>query len=47
MTSNPNMLARNQKIRRKIRRKWNCLDYIRDLQDNKSKDKDKCLNKCY
>ena len=47
MRFNLNMLARNQKIRRKIKRKWNYLDYIKDLQDNKLKDRDKCLNKFY
>ena len=47
MTFNRSMLAKNLKIRKRIRRKWNCLDYIRDLRDSRSKDKDKCLNKFY
>ena len=42
MRFNLSMLARNQKIRKKIRRKWNYSDNIKGLQDNKLKDKDKC-----
>ena len=42
MKFNLSMLVRNQRIRKRIKKKWNYLDSIKHLLDNKSRDKDKC-----